>query len=408
MSEILEKQGYKYTEEFGYIPDDWEYKTFGDISTVNQGLQIAISNRYLSPAPNRYVYITIQYLNSLENPEYIENPQKSVICNKDDLLMTRTGNTGVLVTNVEGVFHNNFFKINYDRAILNKKFLTHYLSTNKLRSMILLKAGLTTIPDLSHGSFFSLPIIIPPLKEQEKIAEVLGDVDSLIDKTQQLINKKKDLKIATMQKLLTPKEDWMTKTLGELGEISGAGVDKKVNDDEIPIRLVNFLDVYHKDFINSKMLNHWVTAKQEKISQCQVKKGDIFFTPSSEMRYDIGMSAVATEDINDAVYSYHVVRLRLKNTFDIRFSSYIFNTKFFLSQAETICEGSGKRYVITLPKFREMKIFYPEDIEIQNKIGSILYDMDLEIEALEKELNKYKDLKTGMMQQLLTGKVRLI
>ena len=106
------KQGYKQTE-IGIIPEDWEVKTFQEICWVNQGLQIAIEKRFkndINPESKRY--ITIQAINNPKEFEYITDYSNSVCCRYDDILMTRTGNTGIVVTNVEGVFHNNFFKIN--------------------------------------------------------------------------------------------------------------------------------------------------------------------------------------------------------------------------------------------------------------------------------------------------------
>ena len=96
----------------GRIPKDWDVVNIKDICKVRQGLQIAIENRFKESGSKRYIYITIRYLNSKEKDkdvEYIQNPPKSVLCGKNDLLMTRTGNTGMVISNVEGVFHNNFF-----------------------------------------------------------------------------------------------------------------------------------------------------------------------------------------------------------------------------------------------------------------------------------------------------------
>ena len=151
-----------------------------------------------------------------------------------------------------------------------------------------------------------------------------------------------------------------------------------------------------------------MTAPKYKAEKCSIKRGDVFFTPSSELRTDIALSAVAMEDIDDAVYSYHVVRYRFYDEWDIHFKTYIFNTRFFFSQAETMCEGSGKRYVISLKKFKELEIMYPIDLREQKAIAQILSDMDAEIEALEEKLEKYKTIKQGMMQELLTGRIRLI
>ena len=78
-----------------------------------------------------------------------------------------------------------------------------------------------------------------------------------------------------------------------------------------------------------------------------------------------------------------------------------------MNQCETMCEGSGKRYVISLSKFRKLIIKYPKDKNEQSAIANILFDMDIEIEQLEKERDKYKKIKIGMMQELLTGRIRL-
>ena len=141
--------------------------------------------------------------------------------------------------------------------------------------------------------------------------------------------------------------------------------------------------------------------------RCAVQKGDVFFTPSSETRDDIGISAVAMEDIPDAAYSYHVVRLRLFQNWDLRFRAYAFKTKAFFDQAETLCDGSGTRYVISLDKFRSIMVSVPS-IEEQTAIATVLSDMDAEIEIIEAKLAKSRQIKQGMMQELLTGKTRLI
>ena len=97
--------------------------------------------------------------------------------------------------------------------------------------------------------------------------------------------------------------EWETKRLEELGEISGAGVDKKVNPNEVPVRLVNYLDVYNKTFLYSQDLTHEVSARPDQVRHCVVEQGDIFFTPTSEVPDDIACSAVAMEDVSDGVYS---------------------------------------------------------------------------------------------------------
>ena len=255
---------------------------------------------------------------------------------------------------------------------------------------------------------------MPRLTEQIGIAAVLSAVDALLDGLDMLIAKKRDLKQAAMQQLLTGKtrlpgfnEAWKVKRLGEIGEISSAGVDKKLRPDEVAVRLVNYLDVYHKDFIYSRDLNHWVTAPTHQLRRCAVKKGDVFFTPTSETRNDIGLSAVAMEDIPDAAYSYHLTRLRLHEPWDLCFRTYAFKTREFLDQAEMLCDGNGTRYVISQGKFRSISISVPPVAE-QAAIAAVLYGMDAELAVLMARRDKTRALKQGMMQELLTGSTRLV
>ncbi len=179
------------------LPKDWEIKTFRDISTINQGLQIPISQRLKAPTEHAKFYITIQALNNRKEFEYIKTYNESVVCHKDDILMTRTGNTGMVITNIEGVFHNNFFKINFDRTLINKDFLVYFLSLEQTQKTILKKAGTSTIPDLNHNDFYSLLIPLPPLHEQIAIADILSALDkeiaSLKNKKRQFENIKKAL-----------------------------------------------------------------------------------------------------------------------------------------------------------------------------------------------------------------------
>ena len=201
--------------------------------------------------------------------------------------------------------------------------------------------------------------------------------------------------------------EWETRRLGEIGEISGAGVDKKVNPNEVPVRLVNYLDVYNKTFLYSKDLTHEVSARRDQVRHCAVEKGDIFFTPTSEVPDDIGRSAVAMEEIPDGVYSYHVVRLRLKTDWDLYFRAYAFDTNEFLNQASRECYGSGTRYVISLPKFRAMIVRFPPTVEEQRAIAKVLSDVDGLIGTLDALIAKKRAIKQAAMQQLLTGKTRL-
>ena len=170
----------RFVELFGH-PDknekNWKMNTFGDICTVRQGLQIPISKRLTEYEEGCYEYITVQYLHGGKEREYIKNPKDTVICNKDDILMTRTGNTGMVITGVDGVFHNNFFLIDFDRNKYDKDFLVQYLNLDMIQADILRRAGTSTIPDLNHGEFYKIQVFEPPKSLQEEFDVFLKQVD---------------------------------------------------------------------------------------------------------------------------------------------------------------------------------------------------------------------------------------
>ena len=193
-------------KRFDQFSNTWELLNFKDIVTINQGLQIAISQRLTEKIPNSFFYITNEFLKEGSNYKYyVLNPTDSVKCSFDDILMTRTGNTGQVVTNVEGVFHNNFFKINYNKEHTSKSFLFYFLTSDRTQHIIQKLAGTSTIPDLNHSDFYSIQINLPKLEEQQKIAAVLTTADNQIKALQQQLQKLKTQKKGLMQQLLTGK-----------------------------------------------------------------------------------------------------------------------------------------------------------------------------------------------------------
>lgn len=177
----------------------WNELSFGDICKVRQGLQIPISMRLTEKLDNCYKYLTVAYLNGKKVDEYIQNPKVNVICKKDDILMTRTGNTGMVITNVEGVFHNNFFLIDFDRTRYNKTFLYHYLNLDYIQSDLIKRAGTSTIPDLNHGEFYKIFIYEPPIMLQNNFDQFVQQIDKLKFRVQQSLNETQKLFDSLMQ-----------------------------------------------------------------------------------------------------------------------------------------------------------------------------------------------------------------
>ncbi len=201
MMQKLFSQEVRFKDEKGKEFPKWETKKMSDISKINQGLQINIENRFLEKVEGSHFYITNEFLKEgTVKKFYIKTDAKAVFCNKEDILMTRTGNTGKVVTNVEGVFHNNFFKVAYKEMIC-KDFLYYFLvfpkTQNKLKSL----AGTSTIPDLNHSDFYKINMPVPTLAEQKKIANFLSALDKKIDLLDKKIEQSKRFKKYLLQNL---------------------------------------------------------------------------------------------------------------------------------------------------------------------------------------------------------------
>ncbi len=379
------REGYIKTD-IGFVPEDWEVKTFKDICWVNQGLQIPIEKRLKIPNHKSKIYITIQFLNDGKEIEYIDDYSNSVCCTKEDILMTRTGNTGIVISNVEGVFHNNFFKINFYKQQIVREFLLYYLEDNKTQKIILEKAGTSTIPDLNHNDFYSIKIPIPPTKEEQKaIAEVLSDTDNLIQALEKRIAKKRQIKQGAMQKLLTPKDDWEVKKLGEIFTITRGlvlSIDNLygdiIGDYKYPVyssQTINKgLTGYYTDYLFENSIT-WTTDGAN-AGDVKFRKGKFYCTNvCGVLKSDNGYANLCVAEAFNSISK--------------RYVSYVGNPKLMNNVVANI--------EIALPP-----------IEEQVLIADILSDMVSEIETLEKKLEKYKQLKQGLMQELLTGKTRLI
>ena len=178
----------------------WKMNTFGDICTVRQGLQIPISKRLTKYEDDCYEYITVQYLHGGKDREYIKSPKKTVICTTEDILMTRTGNTGMVITNVAGVFHNNFFLIDFDRDRYNKDFLVQYLKLDLIQAEIIKRAGTSTIPDLNHGDFYKIQIYEPPMELQKNYYSFIQRINKSKSAVQASLAKDQLLFDSLMQK----------------------------------------------------------------------------------------------------------------------------------------------------------------------------------------------------------------
>ncbi len=396
--------------QLGEIPTGWSRVKFSDVMSVRQGLQISISKRLKVPTKTSKEYITIQSIKKTEQVrEYVEAPTKRVTCSKEDVLMTRTGNTGIVVTDVEGAFHNNFFLMDFDRQQVDRNFLVNYLRSNRVQHLILTKAGASTIPDLNHKDFYSIEFPLAPLSEQRKIAKILSTWDKAISTTERLIDNSKQQKKALMQQLLTGKKrllDYSGKPFeGEWEEVN-IGSTSKCFSGGTPSR--NKEEYYGGNipWITSGKLNdRYVVTVNEYISELGLKNSSAKVVKNGSLliaMYGATAGKVAVNKLNGATVNQAVLALEPMEHCHNLFLFYLFEVQ--MVKALKLVQGGQPNLSAAIIK--NIKIKLPP-LHEQQKIASVLSNADKEIELLEQQLADLKQEKKALMQQLLTGKRRV-
>ena len=188
------------------------------------------------------------------------------------------------------------------------------------------------------------------------------------------------------------------KPLGEVCEFSNTGVDKKTIEGEKKVRLLNFVDVFHKQYITKETPTMIVSASDKKILDCNILKGDVFITPSSEILDEIGYSATAIEDIKGAVYSYHIIRLRVynKEILHPEYLAYLFSSNSVRKQIRIKAQGIT-RFGLTLPRWKSIQIPLPplsvqqEIVRILDKFTRLEAELEAELDCRKRQYEYYRN-----------------
>ncbi len=373
---------------FPEFEGEWAITPFRDLLKINQGLQIAIDQRYTNEVENSFFYITNEFLRSGNSTRYfIKNPPENVLCKEHDILMTRTGNTGQVVTGVTGAFHNNFFKIKYPDSI-SKDFLVEFLRKNETQNLILRYAGTSTIPDLNHSDFYRIKFTCPKLPEQQKIASFLTKVDQKID----LLQRKKDqltaYKKGMMQKLFpaTGRQvpeirfkddqgnnfpDWEEKKLGEVMKIQTGKKDvNEGNPDGIyPFFTCAKTPTFSDDFSFEGAAV--LVAGNGEVGHCQKYNG----------RFEAYQRTYVLSDFSESFEYIFIVM-----------------TGLFKRHVDQQTQMGAMPY-IKLGTLRDFIIPIAHPTE-QQKIADFLTAFDRKIDLVTQKLTQAQTFKKGLLQQM--------
>lgn len=412
---------------FPEFSGEWENLKIKEIALLKGGFAFK-SNNFLTEKSNyQVIKMGNLYQNKLlldRNPSFLENitlKEKEYLLEKGDILITLTGTVGkrdfgysYQINNEKNLLLNQRLAlIKSKQEVANNKFLKYIVLKNQfLDQFFEASAGGTgNQANVSIKNIEDFIVILPSLPEQEKIANFLSSVDIKIEK----LEKKKELleeyKKGMMQKLFSQKlrfkdengndyPEWEEKKLGEIGFFQTSSVDKLYIEGENEVKLVNYMNVYRHEKIDNNAIKNYqiVTAKNSQIQTSNLLRGDILFTPSSETPEDIGHSVVIFENLEKCVFSYHLMRFRPNIELDILYSHYFCNNKNVLNQIIRLATGST-RFTISVKSFSSIKILLPT-ISEQEKIANFLFSIDRKIELIEKELEKNREFKKGLLQQM--------
>jgi type I restriction enzyme, S subunit len=411
-------EGFKNTE-VGIIPNEWGLKRFVEVTKVitcglaatPKYVNSTIGKPFLSAQNvqngkvvyNKFSYIPIQLFEQITK----HNPPK-----KGDLLYTRVGagigEAGVIEKDFEFAIYVSLTLIKPDEKFLNNHYLLHLLNSPKFKFFA--KNGQFAgagVQNLNVNIVREFLIPLPTISEQTAIANALNDADELITQLEKLIAKKKAMKQGAMQELLKPKEKWIENTLGEVATLKARIGWQGLTTAEYR-KTGNFYLItgteFKNGFIDWDRCNYVDENRYIQDRNIQVKNHDILVTKDGT----IGKVALIKSVPKPATLNSGVFVIRpIKDSFDPEFFYYLLLSdvfQIFLSQL-----SAGSTIIHLYQKdFVTFKFFTPMSLDEQKKIAKVLSDMDNDILKLEDKLEKQKQLKQGMMQSLLTGKIRLV
>ena len=388
------KPGYKKTD-IGVIPEDWDVKSLEYVVSKNGIVrgpfggvlkkEFFVKKGYKVYEQKNAIYQSTTLGNYyIDKKKYRELQRFSI--NEGDFIISCSGTIGRIFQFPrkfeKGVINQALLKLTIDDNLIHPLYFYYRFTDDKFQSKVIDDTQGGAMKNLvGMSEFKKSSLLLPPLPEQKAIAEVLSDTDELIRSLEKQIEKKRMIKQGAMQELLSPKDDWEEKKLGQIVAINKGQLitDDTRKDGNIPVIAGGKTPAYYHNKCNRN-------GKTITVSGSGASAGFVAFH-----NYPIFASDCST--ISEG-----------KN-YSIEF---IFYNLQLLQESIYKMQTGGAQPHIHPNDLNPIQISIPKDTKEQKRIASILSDMDSEIEELEKKLDKYKEVKQGLMQELLTGKTRLV
>lgn len=416
------KPGYKRTE-VGVIPEDWKVRCLGEMAVIRDG-----THQTPKYQPSGVPFYSVEHVTSgdFENTKFISEQEhqfltRSVQIEKGDILMTRIGSIGeckLIDWDVRASFYVSLALLKIKSA--SAEYIAQYTNYSAFKREAELHSLQHATPKkINLGPISSIKIALPASEEEQRaIATALSDVDVLLAKLDQLIAKKRDLKQATMQQLLTGQTrlpgfsgDWGVKRLGRFLEFQNNGTFARADlVNQGTVKYLHYGDIHGSPGVfldaSTNQMPFLPTEKARNLDRIQ--DGDLIFSDASEDYDGIGKS-VEVKNLGEGllVAGLHTIAVRFqKLVLADGFKAYLQFIPAFRNHLLRLASGT-KVYATQRAHIASAELILPP-IDEQTAIATVLSDMDAELASLEARRDKTRALKQGMMQELLTGRIRLI
>lgn len=419
--------GYQRTEA-GVIPEDWSPERLGNLFTFRNGLNKA--KRFFgvgTPIVNYMDVLTHPGLRSAHVEGRVSVTAQEINSfevRRGDVFFTRTSETldeigmaSVMLEDLPNtVFSGFLLRARPIDTRLDNGYKQFSFSTHAVRQQVV-SLGTYTTRALTNGhSLSAVYIPLPSLIEQRAIAEALSDVDKLLGSLEALINKKQDIKQATMQQLLTGqtrlpgcRDEWRTTRLGDYVTFLRNGVNSRAELlMEGRVKYIHYGDIHacKNVYLSTTSLPCLPDAKAASLDHLQ--DGDLIFADASEDVAGVSKSVELREVGSIKVVSgLHTIAARFnKEVLANGFKGFLQYCPPFATYLRRHAAGT-KVYATNRAHIASIEMPLPP-LREQSLIATVLSDMDAEIAVLQARHDKTRDLKQAMMQELLTGKTRLV
>ena len=415
------KPGYKQTE-MGVIPEDWQVAQIHELKPfVTSGSRGWAS--YYSDQGSLFVRIanlsrdTI-YLD-LKDSKFVNLPPDAnegtrTQLQEHDVLISITADIGIVGyvdsrVPTPAYINQHIALVRFDPTQNSGKFMSYFLASEKPQKLFRASTDVGAKAGMSLLTVKKLQLALPSHPEQLVIAGALSDMDALIESLEKFIAKKRDLKQAAMQQLLTGQTrlpgfrgEWEVKCLKAIVQTpvtDGPHMTPRFLDDGIPFLSVNNLVENRIDLRDLRFISQ---SDHELFSRkCKPRKDDILLGKAAS----VGKVAIVESDYEFNIWS-PIAMIRVTCDHAARFVYYQLQSADLIAQI-TLLTNSSSQGNIGMGDIEKLTLQLPTLSE-QIAIAAVLSDMDAEIAALKWRLAKTRDLKQGMMQELLTGRTRLV